>query len=224
MMKGGGAVANQRSSNSKLLAIGVAVLVVGVLLVLVIIRNTDDGPAQPSPVATDGQEQQEESPADSSTPLTPEEFSSSRLPLPLEVPEGTEALAVRLPFDRSVAAIPAPGDRVSLYRFLSAAGDEAPAEPAPQGQEPPAPTGPTSSLPTPGPSSEQVLSEIEVLGVTGPLPAANDGVLTVVLAVPSPDVPGLMPLADDSQLWLTLLPTPDEEPTEAGTEGTEEPS
>ena len=79
-------MATQRSSNTRLLAIGFAVLVVGVLLVLVIIRNADDDPAEPSPVATGGQDQQTEQPTESSTPLTPEQLSSARLPLPLDIP------------------------------------------------------------------------------------------------------------------------------------------
>ena len=217
--EGCGTVANQRSSNSRLLAIGFAVLVVGVLLVLVIIRNADDDPAEPSPVATEGQEQAE-APTEASTPLTPEQLSTARLPLPLEVPEGTEAMAIRMNFVRAVAAIPAPGDRVNVYRFLSATGQDA--EPA-EG-EAAQPAVPSTSLPAPGPDSELVLPEMQVLAVTGPLPAANDGTLTVVLAVPSDQVPGLMPLANDSQLWFTLLPGADEERTDGATEPTEEPA
>ncbi len=213
--KGTGPVANQRSSNSRLLAIGFAVLVVGVLLVLVIIRNADDDPAEPSPVAT-GQDQQTEQPTESSTPLTPEQLSSARLPLPLDVPEGTEAMAVRMNFVRSVAAIPTPGDRVNVYRFLSAGGRRTrrgrtgrPARPRRRAPR---------RLPAPGPDSELVLPEMQVLAIMGPLPAANDGTLTVVLAVPSEEVPGLMPLADDSQLWFTLLPA-QEEASEAPSDG-----
>ena len=48
--------------------------------------------------------------------------------------------------------------------------------------------------------------------------------ITVVLAVPSDQVPGLMPLANDSQLWFTLLPAPEDDATEASTESTEEPA
>lgn len=214
--KGCGTVANQRSSNSRLLAIGFAVLVVGVLLVLVIIRNADDEPAQPSPVATEGQQDQTGQPAEAETPLTPEQLSTARLPLPLEVPEGTEAIAVRLAFDRAVAAIPAPGDRINVYRALATAAD---------GEGPQVDTGGAAgSLPDAGPAGELLVPDTEVLAVTGPLPAANDGTLTVVLAVPSPQVPGLMPVATARQLWFTLLPSVDDEPTEGATEPTEEPA
>lgn len=207
-------MANQRSSNSRLLAIGFAVLVVGVLLVLVIIRNADDGPAEPSPVAT-GQPEQTE-PAEEEAPLTPEQLSTARLPLPLEVPEGTEAVAVRLPFDRAVAAIPSPGDRVNVYRAAVATGE---------GEEPQVETGGVAGgLPEPGPAGELFLSDMEVLAVTGPLPSANDGTLTMVLAVDPADVPELMPVATARQLWFTLLPGVDDEPTEGATESTEEPA
>lgn len=206
-------MANVRSSNSKLLAVGFAVLVVGVLLVLVIIRNTDDPPTEPSPVAADQTEQADE-PAADPTPMTPEQLSTARLPLPLDVPEGTEAMAVRVDFMRSVAAIPSPGDRVNVYRYLAARPAEG--QEGPEVQQPVAP----SSLPEPGPDSEQVLPDVEVLAVTGPLPASNDGTLTVVLAIPTADVPSMMPLANANQLWFTLLPDTDE----ASDESTEEPA
>lgn len=212
-----------RSSNSRLLAIGFAVLVVGVVLVLVIIRNTDDQPAQPSPVATE-QDASAEQQAESSTPMTPEQLSTARLPLPLDVPEGTEAMAVRADFMRSVAAIPSPGDLVRVYRYLApgttggeADGDDAEGAPRVQGSP--------TSLPAPGPDSQQVLTDVEVLAVTGPLPAANDGVVTLVLAVPSEEVGGLMPLADRSELWFTIQPSPDDQDApEDATEATEEPA
>lgn len=190
-------MATQRSSNSRLLAIGFAVLVVGVLLVLVVVRNADDAPAEPSPVATE--RATDDQPIEQSTPLTPEELSTARLPLPLEVPAGTEAVAVRMDFVRSVAAIPSPGDRVNVYRHASATdGEDQP--------DATAPTSTTSAFPDPGPDAEPLLDGVEVLAVTGPLPAANDGALTIVLALSPDDVPRVLPLADTSQLWFTLPP------------------
>ena len=187
-------------------------LVIGVILVLIIIRNTDDPAATPAPVATETDQDGGEA-SDRET-LSPEQLSTARLPLPLDVPEGTEAVAVRANFMRSVAAIPAPGDLVSLYRLPAAAGG---------GEDGDAPTAPTgATLPDPGPDAELLLSDSEVLAVTGPLPASNDGTITLVVAVPSADVPGVMPVANSNEVWFTLLPSPEEEatqqPTEAGTE------
>lgn len=227
-------MANPRTSNSRLLAIGFAVLVVGVVLVLLIIRNTDDPPAQPSPVATEpaegvgeGGDGGQGTAGGDGQPVTPEEFAAGRLPLPLPVPEGFEALAVRMNYVRSVAAIPSPGDRVNVYRFLGPDDEDAPSQPTqPQqpaegeegGEEPAQPVVTPPSTGTAGPPAELVLEDMEVLGIVGPLPAANDGTLTVLLATPPEVVPALMPLADAAQLWFTLLPDAPED------EATDEPS
>lgn len=211
--RAGAVAAGSRSSNARLLAVGVAVLVIGVILVLIIIRNTDDPAATPAPVAT--QTDQAGGESDDGETLTPEQLSTARLPLPLDVPEGTEAIAVRANFMRSVAAIPAPGDRVSLYR-LPAPGDE-------DGEAQQEETGTT--LPDAGPDAELVLTDSEVLAVTGPLPASNDGTITLVVAVPTNDVAGVMPVANTNDVWFTLLPSPEEEGTEQPTDaGTEEDS
>lgn len=226
-------MANPRTSNSRLLAIGFAVLVVGVVLVLLIIRNTDDSPAEPSPVATeraDGADGDGASPEEEQTPLTPEQLSSARLPLPLDIPEGSEAVAVRVPFDRSVAAIPTPGDLVNLYRHLAPGaqqdGADGQQDPTGEGEDGTPVARTTSSLPPRGPDAELVLPEVEVLAVTGPLPAANDGTVTAVLAIPSDEVAGLVPLANANELWFTLLPADekdgtDEDATESSTEDPE---
>lgn len=199
-------MANSRTSNSRLLAVGVAVLVVGVLLVLVIIRNTEDPAAQPSPVAA------EDDPVDAAgvstssddgQQMTPEQLSTARLPLPVEVPEGLEAVAVRANFMRSVAAVPSPGDVVNLYRLPQPTQEG-------EGREPTSP----GVLPPAGPDAAPLVQEAQVLAVTGPLPASNDGTLTLVIAVPPDVVPGIMAVANEAEVWFTLLPSPDEESTE----------
>lgn len=211
-------VADQRSSNSRLLAIGFAVLVIGVALVFVVIRTGDDDPAAPAQVADPGATATETA-TEAETPLTPEQLSTARLPLPLEVPDDAEALAVRVNFARSVAAIPSPGDLVNIYRLPQPTADT----PTEAGTE--APSSPFgSALPAPGPDSEKVLDAVEVLAVTGPLPAANDGTLTFVLAVDPGEVPGLMSLANDDELWFTLLPEVDDETEAATDEATEAPA
>lgn len=199
-------MANQRSSNSRLLAVGFAVLVIGVLLVLVIIRNGDDTPAEPAPSSTG---QPTDTAAEQPQTLSPEQQATARLPLPLDVPDGAEAVAVRANFMRGVAAIPAPGDRINVYRLPQSSQD------SPAATE--APTAPGAGLPPQGPDAQRVLTDVEVLAVTGPLPSTNDGTLTFVVAATPEQVPGLMTLANDDELWFTLLPAPDasEESTEA---------
>lgn len=203
---------NMRASNSRLLAVGVVVLVVGVALVLLIVRNSDDGGSPASPVATESSDGTSSGAAASASGasqqrMTSEELSSARLPLPLTVAEGQEAIAVRANFMRAVAAVPAPGDLVNLYRLPQATqqgqGDDA--------------DGPTVSRSTEA-DAELIVQGAEVLAVTGPMPASNDGTLTIVVAVDPADVPGLMPIANDSEIWFTLLPSPEEQPQDAATE------
>ena len=215
-----GAVAGSRSSNARLLAVGVAVLVIGVILVLVIIRNADDPAATSAPAGTPTDPADAAEPTEEET-LSPEQLSSARLQLPLDVPEGTEAVAVRASFMRSVAAVPTPGDLVNLYRLAAPVPEDADA----QDTEDP-PTGETATAPDPGEDAEQVLTEVEVLGVTGPLPSTNDGTVTLVVAVPTDDVATVMPVANTASAWFTLLPTTEDAATgAAATDGaTEEES
>jgi hypothetical protein len=184
------------SSNTRLLAIGALVLVVGVILVLLVLRGDAgtssaapaDPPADADPAAQVGEEPlgQDAPP----TATTVEELSSVRLPLPPSVPTGYEAVAVRASFVRGLAAIPTPGDHVNLYR--AAAVDEA-------------------AVPGPPEDAELVLGDLEVLALIGPLPTQNEGEVTFLLAVDPDDVPGLLPVAGSAELWFTLLPTTDEE-------------
>lgn len=203
---------NMRASNSRLLAVGVVVLVVGVALVLLIVRNSDDGGSPASPVATESSDGTSSGTAASASgasqqPMTAEELSSARLPLPLAVAEGQEAIAVRANFMRAVAAVPAPGDLVNLYRLPQATQQD-------QGDDVDEPAVTRSS----DADAELIVQGAEVLAVTGPMPASNDGTLTIVVAVDPAEVPGLMPIANDSEIWFTLLPSPEAEPQDVGSE------
>lgn len=202
-----------RASNSRLLAVGVVVLVVGVALVLLIVRNSDDGGSPASPVATESSDGTSSGAAASASGasqqrMTAEELSSARLPLPLAVAEGQEAIAVRANFMRAVAAVPAPGDLVNLYRLPQATQQD-------QGEDADEPAVTRSSDTD---DAELIVQGAEVLAVTGPMPASNDGTLTIVVAVDPADVPGLMPIANDSEIWFTLLPSPEAEPQDVASE------
>jgi hypothetical protein len=186
------------SSNTRLLAIGALVLVVGVILVLLVLRGTVGAPsAAPADLPTDvdpAAQVGEEGLAPDAPPTatTVEELASVRLPLPPSVPDGYEAVAVRASFVRGLAAIPTPGDHVNLYRAV--ADDEA--------------TSDDDAAPV---DAELVLGDLEVLALIGPLPTQNEGEVTFLLAVDPDDVPGLLPVAGSAELWFTLLPATDAE-------------
>jgi hypothetical protein len=197
------------SSNTRLVVVGGIVLLIGVILVLFILRGTigGDDPAEPEPAAPNGETAQATEPTESGGAaaeadlVSGDESSTARIDLPLDLEDGQEAVSVRASFMRGVAALPSAGDRVVVYRLAAEEEDEdddAPAGPGPDGD------------------AERVLDDVEVLGVIGPRPAANDGTLTFVLAVDEADVPGLLPIARDAHLWLTLLPDEDVDDGDAG--------
>lgn len=187
-----GSLATQTSSsNTRLVAVGGVVLLVGVILVLLILRGTvsGDDPVAPEEVTTSSEsdnEQTQQAPDRDEQLVAEGEATTARIDLPLEVEDGHEAVAVQAGYERGVAAVPSSGDRVVLYAL--AAPDE------------------DDDSPSPTDDAERLLADVEVLGVVGPRPAANEGTLTFVLSVAEDDVAELLPAARDRELWLTLLP------------------
>jgi hypothetical protein len=191
------------SSNSRLVAVGAVVLLLGVILVLLILRGSVGG-AEPvaDPVATDDADETDGTTAAAAevADLVDEgDGATVRVPLPLEVEDGFEAVTLRVAYGRGLAALPQAGDRVALYEVAADPDDEDP-DRADDEAAAPVPTG----------DAERVLDDVEVLGVVGPRPAANDGTLTFVVALEEDDVPAILPLARDEAIWFTLLPGGDE--------------
>jgi hypothetical protein len=214
-------VSNQATSNSsRLLIIGAAVLLVGVILVMLVLRNDIGDDNQPAAQPTTNSSPQPTPPPDPRAGLVGSEQAATARLGDLDFDEGFEAAALRVTFIRGVAAVVVPGDHLNLYSLAPGAGQVPtpgpgqPSEPG-EGSEPEAePTTPTV-LPTPT-AATRVLTDIEVLGIIGPRPAANDGVLTLILAIPTDSVESTLELANVGLLWATLLPS-DEEPTESAT-------
>jgi hypothetical protein len=201
-------VASQGSSNnSRLVAVGAVVLLLGVILVLLILRGSVGGD-DPAPVATqaaeaaEAVEDEEQSPPDAVELVDEDDGSTVRVPLPLEVEDGFEAVTVRVAYDRGIAALPQAGDRIVLYRVAADPEEDAEGSGDAEGET-------DADAPAPDDDAERLLDEVEVLGVIGPRPAANDGTLTFVVALDEDDVPSVLPLARDGAIWFTLLPDGD---------------
>lgn len=215
-------MSNQATSNSsRLLIIGAAVLLVGVILVLLVLRSDLGNDAEPA-AQTSPTTQTSPPPADPRAGLvSSEQAAVARLADPLEVKEGFEAAALRVTFVRGVAAVVVPGDRLNLYSLAPGAGQVPVAQPQPQPTEGESEASETPTtpavLPTPT-AATRVLTDIEVLGIIGPRPAANDGVLTLLLAIPTPSVETTLELANNGLLWATLLPG-SQEPSDAASGG-----
>lgn len=188
-------------------------LVIGIVLVLLVVRQADDTPSGVPSAAPSDTVSTVPSPSVDPTAVATavgaaENPSIVRLDSfdPVEIEEGFEAVAVALPFTRAVAALPLPGDLLNIYRLPTFERIIPPLTT-------PAAADQTVPLPPIDAPAELLLEEVEILGMIGPLPAANGGVLTVILAVPSADVPLVLQLANSNDIYATLLPRPEETET-----------
>lgn len=220
-------MSNQATSNSsRLLIIGAAVLLVGVILVLLVLRNDIGGGNEPAAQPTTTASPTPPPAPDPRAGLVGSEQAATARLGDLDFDEGFEAAAMRVTFIRGVAAVVVPGDRVNLYSLAPGAGEiptpgqpQQPTTEPTEGQTEVEPTTP-AVLPTPT-AATRVLTDIEVLGIIGPRPAANDGVLTLILALPSDSVESTLELANVGLLWATLLPSEDAPTDSASGEASE---
>lgn len=180
------------SRSNRLLIIGLIVFVLGAALVLVFTRSSGDDDA---PTAGDAAT----APADPSATVPaaqPAAATEIRIPRPLALPEGLEALALTLDFPQSVAGLPGPGDRVNLFgvfqnntpeRF-SSASDPAQAQAA-----------------TPEPAVKLLAANVEVLAATGAIAENAGGATTIVVAVDADTAERLLYASAFERLHATLV-------------------
>lgn len=192
--------------STRLLAVGITVLVAALVLLLVAQRNepdpivvADDTP-DVTATATDGAAADG---AEDTGTVGALADDASRLPAPLQVPEGHEAVAVSSTYDAAVAGLPVPGDRVNLYAVFQQGVPDALHEDSGDG------TGAGSA----GKGAIRTLSGVEVLGVTGVAPEAGGGSVTLVLALEPDAAERTIYLAAAEQVWFSLV-GPDHAPVD----------
>ena len=169
-----------RNRSTRLIAIGVAVLVVGVGMAILALRAA--GGASATPITSDTSATADEpSPAPS---------PSERLPEQLSVPKGHEAVALQLPFDASMAGMPTPGQHVDVYGVFT------------HGR--PGATEPMKAAQDQGPVVQRVLTDVEVLAVTGPEASDAGGSPTVVVALTPSQASTAIFLQANERIWLTI--------------------
>jgi len=106
-------------------------------------------------------------------------------PTSFTIPEGKQAVAVQLPYISGLAGYARAGDLVNVYGNL----DEKAAAATP-----------------PGPATRLLLSNVEVLAVTGPAPGADAGNATYLLALDANQAEQVIFFAKFQSLWMTLVP------------------
>lgn len=190
--------------STRLLAVGITVLVAALVLLLVAQRNEPDPivVADGAPDVVAAETDDAEATASGTVGALGED--EARLPTPLEVPEGHEAVAVTSTYDAAVAGLPVPGDRVNLYAVFQQGLPDALATDAGTDGEA---TG------NAGKGAVRTLSAVEVLGVTGVQPQAGGGSVTLVLALEPADAERTIYLAAAEQVWFSLV-GPDHTPVD----------
>lgn len=104
-------------------------------------------------------------------------------PTSFTIPEGKQAVAVQVPFVAGLAGYTKAGDRVNVYGSVE--------------------NGATTPV---SPATKLVLTDVEVLAVTGPAPGAEGGNTTYLLALDASQAEQAIFFAKFESLWLTLVP------------------
>lgn len=184
--------------STRLFAVGVAVLAVALVVLLVSMRNQPD-PIVVADAAADTAAAEQESVDDAAATGTVGALAedAARLPSPLEVPDGHEAVAVTATYDSGVAALPVPGDTVNVYAVFQQGLPDDVAAPAFSDDE--------DAVQAAGKGVVRALSGVEVLGVTGVTAETGGGSVTFVLALEPDDAERTIYLAAAEQVWFTLV-------------------
>lgn len=181
--------------STRLLATGVAVIATALVVLLLSMRNQPEPVvvADAAPAASDVTASAEEPAASTGGTVGALAEDTKRMPSPLEVPEGHEAVAVTSVYDAGVAALPAPGDTVNIYAVFQ--------------------QGLPDDLGGPGDDADRVdtkgvvraMSGVRVLGVSGVVAETGGGNVTLVLALEPDDAERAIYLASTEQVWFTLV-------------------
>ena len=198
------------SRSNRLLLAGGVISLLGAVLVLVVMMGqggSSDAPTiaadDPAGAATADADGVVDDGASTDEPAVPAvQTDASGQPV-FDVPEGMEAVALTVDFQRSVAGLPAVGDRVNVYGvFTNQAAD------------------PVADLGGDGaqlPAVRRVLADVPILAVTGASHSSNGGAPTFVVALAPEDVEAALYVHTAESIYLTLVD--DETETSPATEG-----
>lgn len=137
--------------------------------------------------------------------------------------DDVEVVALTVDFESSVAGLPQVGDRVNVYGVPEPddAADADATEHAEEGTAGDVPIDDEEGNLLAG-SMERLLTDVVVLGITGAVHEGNGGTPTLVIAVPSAQMPGALSAHRYESVHFTLVAGPDhdadEEDSEAGSD------
>lgn len=162
--------------STQMLVLGLAVFAVGAGVVFVALGPGDDSNSASATTTT--------TIVQAGTVVVPAAAEGTPVPATFTIPEGKQAVAVQMPYVPGLAGYVKAGDHVNLYATIE------------KGQ-----TGDTAP-----PSTKLVLPGVQVLAVTGPLPGADTGNTTYLLALDAAQAEQAIFFSRFESLWMTLVP------------------
>lgn len=163
--------------STQMLSLGLAVLAIGAGIVFVSLGGSGGGSGNSAAPTTTTTVQAGTVVVNAAAPSAPTSFT---------IPDGKQAVAVQVPYIAGLAGYAKAGDMVNVYGNIDASG--AGATPAP-------------------PATKLILSDVEVLAVTGPGPGAESAAATTyLLALNADQAEQAIFFAKFQSLWLTLVP------------------
>lgn len=176
----------KQNSSRFIIIIGIATLVLGTGLLLVVTRGGgDDKPEKTVRANTPAAGTSAGSGTAAQTPAPTQVAGTQDAAVPqFKIPEGKQAVAVQLPYVPGGAGFVKNGDLINVFATVKNG--------APAGQK--------------TPTARQVLSNVEVLWVTAPAVGAGAGNATYLLALDPRQVEQVVFLTTYESLYLSLVP------------------
>lgn len=165
-----------RNRSSILIAVGVAVFVLGSSMAFLLVHNDKKSSSK---VNTTAASQTAQLPAHTNLAAAQATTPAASI----DIPDGMEAVAVQLAFVPGVGGYVHNGDTVNIYGVFKA--DKAAGGPTP-------------------PAVKLALSNVKVLSVTSPLPTAENGAATYLLALTPSQAEQIMYLQTFQSLYMSL--------------------
>ena len=164
-----------RNRSSILIAVGVAVFVLGSSMAFLLVHDNKKG----TPAKVQTASQTASLPAHTNLAAA----SPTAAATSIDIPDGMEALAVQLPFVPGGAGYVHNGDTINIYGVFKAEQ----------------PTGGPKA-----PLSKLVLSNVKVLSVTSPVAGADNGAATYLLALTPAQSEQVVYLSSFQSLYMSL--------------------
>ncbi|HVW32760.1 MAG TPA: RcpC/CpaB family pilus assembly protein [Acidimicrobiia bacterium] len=173
--------------STQMLILGLAIFVIGAGVVLVSLKGGGGDSGNKTALSTTTTTIQAGTVVvNSAAPTAPATFT---------IPDGKQAVAVQVPYVSGLAGYAKAGDMVNVYGNVEKG---------------------TGTLDPAPPATKLILSDVQVLAVTGPGPGADSGNATYLLALDASQAEQAIFFARFESLWLTLVPKGQAQSTTSG--------